>query len=280
MKFNYIPKTNAGSHEGFAYYVSSEDKFYKFVDDFNLVGVHWGQPQTISAGYFLRLLTEGSSAKAHYKNEGRSGGETDEHSTDFRKYYSLLMDHGAMWKQSNGNVICSAMPYGNREEIKNAFNDLVTEYHYPGSIKMQFLDDSYRFRTNGDYMIIIYWDSSQEEFTPNLSDSELHKIAKRHSAPGRYRLTSSGSFIRDQYVKEYAKKRANGICQLCNQPAPFIDLDGKPYLEVHHVIWLSDGGDDSIENVVALCPNCHRKMHSLNLDKEVQKLLSVARSGN
>jgi 5-methylcytosine-specific restriction endonuclease McrA len=277
MDFDRIPKTHAGSHEDFDYYVREEAKFYHFVDDFNLVGTHWGEPQLISAGYFLRLLMEGSSARAHYRQD-TWWSETDEHSEAFRKYYTPLLDHGAMWRQSNGGVICSAMPYGEEEEIVAAFLEMVREFQYPDSIKMQFLDDAYRFRPNGDCMIIIYYDASQEEFDPNLSERELRQKAIRHSAPGRYRSSSSGSFVRDQYVKEYAKRRAHGVCQLCDQPAPFVDRNGRPYLEAHHVIWLDEGGDDSIDNVVALCPNCHRKMHHLNLDEDVQKLLQVARS--
>lgn len=31
-------------------------------------------------------------------------------------------------------------------------------------------------------------------------------------------------------------------------------------METHHVVWLSQGAD-SVDNTVALCPNCHRKMH-------------------
>jgi 5-methylcytosine-specific restriction enzyme A len=42
------------------------------------------------------------------------------------------------------------------------------------------------------------------------------------------------------------------------------------YLECHHIVWLAEGGEDTIANTVALCPNCHRKMHVLNrkVDKE------------
>jgi len=47
-------------------------------------------------------------------------------------------------------------------------------------------------------------------------------------------------------------------------PAPFNKKNGDPYLETYHVIWLAEGGDDSIENTVSLCPNCHRKMHVVN----------------
>ncbi|WP_163591073.1 HNH endonuclease, partial [Klebsiella variicola] len=37
--------------------------------------------------------------------------------------------------------------------------------------------------------------------------------------------------------------------------------DGTPFLEVHHIEWLSNGGEDSVENAIALCPNCHRQAH-------------------
>ena len=56
--------------------------------------------------------------------------------------------------------------------------------------------------------------------------------------------------------------RANGNCEHCNKTAPFIrKSDNTPYLEVHHRTPLSKGGDDTIENAEALCPNCHREKH-------------------
>ena len=59
-----------------------------------------------------------------------------------------------------------------------------------------------------------------------------------------------------------------------------MDGNGEPYLEAHHVKWLGDGGSDSIDNTVALCPNCHRKMHSLNLSADVDYLLRVIKELN
>lgn len=73
---------------------------------------------------------------------------------------------------------------------------------------------------------------------------------------------------------EYAKIRANGICELCAKPAPFEDKFGIPFLETHHIIFLSKGGTDTVDNVAAICPNCHRKIHNLNLEEDVKKLLS------
>jgi 5-methylcytosine-specific restriction protein A len=81
---------------------------------------------------------------------------------------------------------------------------------------------------------------------------------------------------RDRAVVEEAKRLANGECQLCGCDAPFNNENFEPYLEVHHIKWLSQGGNDCIENTVALCPNCHRKMHILNLEEDVAKLTEVA----
>lgn len=37
--------------------------------------------------------------------------------------------------------------------------------------------------------------------------------------------------------------------------------DGTPFLEVHHVRRLADGGSNSVNNAVALCPKFHRFLH-------------------
>lgn len=57
------------------------------------------------------------------------------------------------------------------------------------------------------------------------------------------------------------RERAMGNCEYCLQPAPFKTTEGEPYLEVHHLLPLAAGGTDAIRNVVALCPNCHRRFH-------------------
>ena len=106
-----------------------------------------------------------------------------------------------------------------------------------------------------------------------MSEEELKQKAKEHSGKkSSYRSVASTTYVRDPYIAEYAKNRAKGICQLCGQKAPFNDKDGNPYLESHHIIWLSKGGDDSIENTVALCPNCHRKMHVIANEQDVKLL--------
>lgn len=67
-------------------------------------------------------------------------------------------------------------------------------------------------------------------------------------------------YERDIRVAAQALKFANGKCELCKK-SPFLKKNGKPFLEVHHVIPLSQEGSDTITNTVALCPNCHKELH-------------------
>jgi len=70
-----------------------------------------------------------------------------------------------------------------------------------------------------------------------------------------------GRYVRDPRVARETLRRANGVCELCGQPAPFRDINGEPFLEVHHITPLSEGGLDVLSNTAALCPNCHRAAH-------------------
>jgi 5-methylcytosine-specific restriction protein A len=44
------------------------------------------------------------------------------------------------------------------------------------------------------------------------------------------------------------------------------------------LIWLAQAGEDTIANTVALCSNCHRKMHVLNHKADKAKLTTRAAS--
>ena len=274
MNFESIPKVYA--KRSFDRYIDDQDKFYRFVDEFNIVGVQWSQPQTISACYFLRLLEKGSAERATGPRKGYIK-DSDDYSLEMNKFYLPLLDHGALWKMKNGNVICTAMPYGDEESITDTFSQMLRQFGFPDTIRLQYLDNKYHFRENGEYMILIYCETSDDCFDPFCSDIELYKKAIQHSGSGLLRYQSkTASFVRDRYVSEYAKRRAQGICQLCGEPAPFDDRDGVPFLETHHIIWLADGGADSVTNTVALCPNCHRKMHILDSEEDINRLLRIA----
>jgi 5-methylcytosine-specific restriction protein A len=79
--------------------------------------------------------------------------------------------------------------------------------------------------------------------------------------PGRAPRQTS-VFERSAAVRNYVIARANGHCEGCRSPAPFLRPNGVPYLEPHHIKRLTDGGPDHPRFVIALCPNCHRRVHS------------------
>ena len=105
------------------------------------------------------------------------------------------------------------------------------------------------------------YEEKQIKEIKNLTDSELKKRIQKVSIVQKINVQTT-QYVRNIYILEYAKRRANGICQDCKKMAPFKNRKtGEPYLEIHHIIPLSKGGKDSIDNVIALCPNCHRKRH-------------------
>lgn len=107
-----------------------------------------------------------------------------------------------------------------------------------------------------------------EEGAPsNLPLPNLFQKAKESSPTEKgdeqTRTTTSSrrTYARSEVVKEFALQVADGECRGCGEEAPFMDTSGDPYLEVHHLHRRSDGGPDDPENVVALCPNCHQRVH-------------------
>lgn len=83
----------------------------------------------------------------------------------------------------------------------------------------------------------------------------------------------SRSFEAARRILAYSK----GICELCGGEAPFSTGDGEPYLEAHFVEWLSEGGRPTLDNVVALCPNCHKKIHIVHSKDDIEYLRKIAK---
>jgi 5-methylcytosine-specific restriction protein A len=89
----------------------------------------------------------------------------------------------------------------------------------------------------------------------------LQRLAKAPRVPVAFQVVST-AYNRNADVVAEVLFRAEGVCEGCNLPAPFLRRrDSTPYLEVHHLIPLAMRGEDTVENALALCPNCHRQRH-------------------
>ena len=110
--------------------------------------------------------------------------------------------------------------------------------------------------------------SYDDELNKRIKDSlklshedRLKELGKSPKLPKSVEVTTR-RFIRNANVIVEVLNRADGICEHCRANAPFSrSKDRTPYLEVHHIVKLADGGEDTIKNAIAVCPNCHRQLH-------------------
>ena len=168
-----------------------------------------------------------------------------------------------------GQVKLIDTPYQQKQTDING--DLRNVWVFP----VQIIDQS---KASIDKSIIDEYYETKVQKIKKFSLKELEEKARQtqSSNPSR-RYTISQTYERNPYVTEFAKRRANGVCELCNQVAPFTNKQNEPYLETHHIEWLSNGGSDTIENTVALCPNCHKKMHVVDDPQDRKKLMDVTK---
>ena len=67
-------------------------------------------------------------------------------------------------------------------------------------------------------------------------------------------------YRRDARVRNAVLKLTGGNCERCGQQG-FLTATGERYLETHHVVGVAERGPDAIDNIIAICPNCHRQAH-------------------
>jgi hypothetical protein len=132
--------------------------------------------------------------------------------------------------------------------------------------------------------LILISKTNENAFEPTFNKDILDKRAnallkykKREPAKGNAkppkRKVLAIQFQRETAVVADVLDRANGICELCGKEAPFINSLGQPFLEVHHIIPLSENGPDVVDNAVGLCPNCHREAHLGANRSQITKIL-------
>lgn len=145
----------------------------------------------------------------------------------------------------------------NLNNLKGSLRKLALHHaHEAGSEREGYWPDDYVSPNSECQFEMQVQQSLQKTEQQRLRDLETANIY-----PARMRVTTS-VFQRNPDVVATVLIRANGICESCRTKAPFLRRsNGQPYLEVHHKVQLASGGPDSVENAIALCPNCHRDQH-------------------
>ncbi len=208
----------------------------------------------------------------HYTGTGKIGNQSIEKSENKRLAYSRENDIKVyLFESFKSNEYYY---HGEVELISDFYYD--KQYDENGNLRKVL---KFPLRKKDGFSDIIYAENDIRS-VENKSDLEASKLsyetlrerAQRVDSISLAKEVKIAYRQRDAEVSRYTKCRAKGHCDLCGKLAPFIDSHGEPFLETHHLIWLSKGGPDGIFNTVALCPNCHREVHSLD-DLEVLKKL-------
>lgn len=73
-------------------------------------------------------------------------------------------------------------------------------------------------------------------------------------------------------LRSFIYHRDNSVCQECNLTFELWES------QIHHIVPVSNGGNDSVENLILLCKNCHTKVHQEGCENYYEKYQLIAKS--
>ena len=221
-------------------------------------------------------------------------------------YKDEYRDDGVFWYTGEGQVGDMKMASGNKAILEHAKNNkiiYVFEYtkkayvRYVGSAEYLGYHEEIRPDREGDdrTVFVFHLDIDSIEIKPGVSEprpsygsKNVKGLKKKSTKELRQAALETASksaspkekrevaYYRSQALKMYVVARSKGRCEGCGEKAPFKTKSG-PFLECHHLHRLADGGPDHPKNVVALCPNCHRRAHfALDSESYNSQLKTVA----
>lgn len=120
-------------------------------------------------------------------------------------------------------------------------------------------------------------DQLGRQIARSVDRAKIFAKAKLRTGPPPRRTRQINDFVRDPYIVAAALAGALDQCEMPDCKSELFQRDDeRSYLEVHHVIPLGEGGDDSLINAAALCPSCHRELHFGKLRMKKRSVLQSA----
>jgi 5-methylcytosine-specific restriction protein A len=86
----------------------------------------------------------------------------------------------------------------------------------------------------------------------------LKEEGSGYTAEAKTKITKSHE--RNRQLASELNRIYSGRCQVTGHDSPVVY--GVPTAEAHHIDYRSRGGEDSLENLVLVCPNVHRAIHA------------------
>jgi 5-methylcytosine-specific restriction protein A len=230
---------------------------------------------------FTGSLGEQYGYKDHWDSEGlfRFTGEGQTGDMRFSNGNKAIRDH-----QLEGRDLLLFEQLGKSKPYRFLGEFVCTSYEYKG------MPDREGHTRQGIVFHLLNVDEeiegSQEvtvQITNGLQALRQLAYASAKSAPQVKSTTGKTNYYeRNANIKRYVLARANGVCECCGKPAPFLKRTGQPYLEPHHILKLSDKGLDHPRMVAAVTPNCHREIHhgakGETIDRKLLELIAQKES--
>ncbi len=91
-----------------------------------------------------------------------------------------------------------------------------------------------------------------------VDDEKIGEVFKSRPERREYVMET---FARDRGWVREAKNAFGHQCMVSNCGLTFRTASNKPYIEVHHIIPLFEGGEDGVWNLSVLCAHHHRMAH-------------------
>lgn len=205
-------------------------------------------------------------------------------------YRDEYRDEGLFWYTGEGQIGDMKMESGNKAILEHAQNGKVIHvFEYTRKAHVRYVGEAeclgyhkedrpdregnertaFIFHLNIDTGIKNDQISEPKSFYGSINIKELKKKDIKQLREAALNKETVNSTVkekreivrfRSEALKLYVLARSEGMCEGCGNHAPFETKTG-PFLECHHVHRLADGGPDEPQNVVAICPNCHRRAH-------------------
>lgn len=114
-----------------------------------------------------------------------------------------------------------------------------------------------------EQVIARYREVATDDLRVRIEDVSAAAVVSQTAA--RERNGNLISMLKSYYIQRFAQDNEL-TCECCGEKT-FITEAGEPYVEFHHMIPFNIAyGPDHYLNLYALCPNCHRKIHFMNLE--------------
>ena len=137
------------------------------------------------------------------------------------------------------------------------------------------------------FVAICTFDITFKEKTNNSINNRninfFNKLPDKITQPKKHTQTTQ-VYERNQELKNICINRANFQCEIDKNHKSFISSKQHNYVEAHHIIPLSfqnkfDVNLDSLENLISLCPICHKAIHNGSKEEKLKilKLIHIIR---